>query len=977
MQASQSFVFDAFHLDLHDERLWRGQERLPLHPKTLAVLGCLVTQAGQLVTKDALLAAVWPATAVSESVVTVAIRQLRRALGDQARTPRFIETVHGRGYRFIAPLSAPAAPGGSPLRPLPLFRLPPYFVGRDAALAQLAQWWTVARDGTRQVGIIAGEPGIGKTALVEAFVAQGAAGGDCWVAHGQCSEPYGPGEPYRPVLEALGRLGRDREGAQLVAVLRQYAPSWLVQMPALLPPAEWEALQRTLGHTGEPRMLRELTDALDALTTVRPLVLVLEDLHWSDRATLAWLAAVARRPDPARLLILGTYRPVDALVHARPLRALLTELRQHGQCVELALDSLSDDAVTAYLGQRFRSPAWAGALARVLQQRTNGNPLFLLAVVDELVRQHVVTEGPAGWDLQDGVETILTIVPAHLQALIEHQLAACSPADQTLLAVASVAGIAFAAATVAAGLMQTDEVVEARCTALAQQGRFLQAHGGAAWPDGTVTACYRFRHALYQDVVYQRLPAGRQSQWHARMGTRLVHGFGTEGGDMAVTIAHHCLRGRLWPQAVQYLGQAGQQASDRSANVEAISHLTTGIELLKTLPATPEHTQQALTLYIALGAALRMAKGMGAPEVEHAYTQAYALCQQAGETPELVPVLLGLFGFYTGRSQFHTARELGETLLRLTQRDHNPALAVLAHYTLGQTQLYRGALSAARLHLEDVIARYTPAQHRALVFRMGRDPVVRSRIFATLALWHLGCPAQALARRHDALTLAHALGSPHSLAQARCWAAYVSQFCRDMPAVHRQAEAAVALATEKGFPFWGAAGTILRGWALVIQGQGEAGLAEGRPEIAAYRGTEATLLDPYYCSLLADVHARLGQTADGPQALAEAHTLVEQNEERWWEAEIYRLGGVVLLRQPGTPQAEAEAWLQRALDVARHQEAKSLELRAAMSLSRLWQQQGKQAEARELLASVYGWFTEGFDTADLLEAKVLLEEFAR
>ena len=363
--------------------------------------------------------------------------------------------------------------------------------------------------------------------------------------------------------------------------------------------------------------------------------------------------------------------------------------------------------------------------------------------------------------------------------------------------------------------------------------------------------------------------------------------------------------------------------------------------------------------------------------MEQAYTQAYALCQQVGETPELVPVLLGLLNFYTGRAQFHTARELGDTLLRLTQRDPNPALAILVHHRLGQTQLYLGALSAARLHLEAGIALDTPAQRRALMVRIeGADAGVACRICAALTLWVLGYPAQALARRHDALTLAHALGPPYSLAFARCWAAYVSQFCRDVPAVHMQAEAAVALATEKGFPFWGAAGTILRGWALVIQGQGEAGMAEVRQGIAAYRATGAALLVPYYCTVLTDVAAHLGHTEEGLQALAEAHTLVEQQEERWWEAEIHRLRGVLLLRQPGTPQAEAETWLQRALDVARRQEAKSLELRAAMSLSRLWQQQGKQAEARALLASVYGWFTEGFDTADLQEAKVLLEELA-
>ena len=237
-----------------------------------------------------------------------------------------------------------------------------------------------------------------------------------------------------------------------------------------------------------------------------------------------------------------------------------------------------------------------------------------------------------------------------------------------------------------------------------------------------------------------------------------------------------------------------------------------------------------------------------------------------------------------------------------------------------------------------------------------------------------GTRQQALARLHEALALAHELAHPYSLGWAWVGAAIISQFCRDVPAVHEQTEAAVTLSTEQGFPLWEAGGMSLRGWALAMQGQGEAGLAQVRQGITAWRATGAALYVPYLCTLLAEVCAYLGHTADGLQALAEAHTLVEQHEERCWEAEVYRLRGVLLLRQTGTPQAEAEAWLQRALDVARRQEAKSLELRAAMSLSRLWQQQGKQAEARALLAPVYGWFTEGFDTADLQEAKALLEE---
>jgi len=347
-----------------------------------------------------------------------------------------------------------------------------------------------------------------------------------------------------------------------------------------------------------------------------------------------------------------------------------------------------------------------------------------------------------------------------------------------------------------------------------------------------------------------------------------------------------------------------------------------------------------------------------------------------GATPELVPVLFGLWRFYLARPQLHTAREIGETLLRQAQGGHDPALAVIAHYVLGFTWFCLGALPAARLHLEEAIARYTPDQRRTPVFRMGADPGVACRVHAAQTLWSLGYPEQALAHLHEALALAHELAHPFSLAFARCYAAIVSQYRRDVPAVHEQAEAAVALATEQSFPLWAAMSTSLRGWALAMQGQGEAGMIQVRQGITAFRTTGAALAVPYFTALLAEVCDHLGHPEDGLQALVEAHTLMEQHDERYLEAEVHRLRGVLLLQQPGTPQAEAETWLQRALDVARRQEAKSLELRAAMSLSRLWHQKRKRQEAHDLLAEVYGWFTEGFDTADLQEAKALLEELA-
>ncbi len=366
-------------------------------------------------------------------------------------------------------------------------------------------------------------------------------------------------------------------------------------------------------------------------------------------------------------------------------------------------------------------------------------------------------------------------------------------------------------------------------------------------------ARYMFKHALIQDAAYASLLKSTRQQVHQQIAQVFEARFPALVETQPELVAQHYTAAGCAEQAVVYWQRAGQQASDRSAHLEAISHLTTGIELLKTLPETPERTQQALTLHIALGAALQMTKGLAAPEVEHAYTQARALCQQVGETPELVPVLFGLWRFYLARPQLHTARELGETLLRLAQRADDPALAVIAHYALGMTWFCLGALPAARQHLEEGIARYTPDQRRAPVFRMGQDPGVACRAYAALTLWLLGYPEQALARLHEALALAHELSHPFSLAFARCWAACVSQFRRDVPAVHEHAEAAVALSTEQGFPLWAAMGTSLRGWALAMQGQGEEGMAQVRQGIAAWRATGAALDVPYFCTVLADV----------------------------------------------------------------------------------------------------------------------------
>ena len=984
MEGAHDFRFGSFRLDLQNERLWRGPEVIRLRPKSFAVLRYLVVHPGRVVTKDELLQAVWPDTAVSEAALTVCLNELRRALGETAQAPQYIATVHRRGYRFLAPVTQvasteplmPPTPAPPVLSPSPT----PLLVGREAACARLSAWLAQARCGRRQVGFVTGEAGLGKTTVVDAFLGQVASDPSLWLARGQCIEHYGAGEAYLPVLEVLGQLCHGPDGMRLVAGLTQHAPTWLVQMPALLSATALEAVQQRVQGATRERMLREFAEALEVLTAAQPLVLVLEDLHWSDAATLDLVGYLARRRAPAQLLLLGTYRPVEVLVRAHPLRALTLDLALHRQCVELPLESLSATDIAQYLAARFGEGALPSALALALHRRTDGHPLFLVTVVDTLVQQGLVREVGGQWAVTGDLTAVEEMVPESLRALIAQQFDRLPPADQGVLEAASVAGLESTVSALAAGIEAEVEVVEAQCAALAQRGLFLQAHGVEEWPDGTVTARYGFRHTLYQQVVYERLPVGRRMRLHRQIGARLEAGYGSQAGERAAELAMHCERGRDYARAPQYLHQAAQNVLRRAAFQEALRHLTRGLELLKTLPATPERAKQEIVLQTTLGSVLIAVKGQTSPEVEQVYSRARELCQQVGETPQLVSALFGLWRFYNTRPQLHTARELGETLLHLAQRAYDPALSVIAHYVLGVTRLWLGALPAAHRHLEEGIAHYTPDQRQALVFHMGQDPGVGCRGNDAWALWLLGYPEQALARVHEALRLAHELAHPFSLAFAQSTAAFVSQFRRDVLAVHEHAEAAVALATTQAFPFWVAQGTSLRGWGLAMQGEGEEGVAQICQGVAAWQATGAAMHVPYFCTLLAEAYDHLGRPEDALQALAEAHTLVEQHEDRWWEAEVYRLRGVLLLRQtfPAqqtvTQQAEAETWLQRALDVARRQQAKSLELRAALSLSRLWQRQGKREEAGELLASIYGWFTEGFDTADLREAKALLDE---
>jgi class 3 adenylate cyclase/predicted ATPase len=840
-------------------------------------------------------------------------------------------------------------------------------VGREQEVGLLLERWAQVKDGLGQVVLLSGEAGIGKSRLVQVLTEQVASEPQAWLTPCQCS-PYHQNTALYPMIDLLERVALrfereespDQKRRKLEGFLVQYGLPLAETVPLFaallsLPLAADYATLTWSPEQQKQKTLQALLAIILRIAAQQPVLFVMEDLHWVDPSTLELLSLLVDQGPTTRILALWTFRP-----DFRPPWTGRSHLTQ------VTLPRLPRRQAAEMTNRVAHGKALPAEVIEQVVAKTDGVPLFVEELTKMVLESGLLQEHEERYGLTGPLPPLA--IPTTLHDSLMARLDRLATV-KGLAQLGATLGREFSYALLRA-VSPWDEGTLGRGLHQLVQAEFLYQQGLP--PQAT----YVFKHALIQEAAYQSLLRSTRQQYHQRIAQVLVERFPETAETQPELLAHHYTEAGLREQAILYWQKAGERAIQHSANVEAISHFTTGIELLKTLPETPARTQQSLTLYIGLGTALLMTKGQSAPEVEQAYTQARALCQQVGETPELVPVLFGLWRFYVLRPQLHTACELAETLLHLAQRTDDPALAVIAHYALGTTWLWRGALPAARQHLEDGIARYTPDQHHMPVFRMGHDPGLACRAFAAWTLWLLGYPSQALACLHEASALVHALAHPFSLAFARCRAAFVFQLFRDVPAVHEQAEAAVVLSTEQDFPLWAAIGTSMRGWALAMQGQGEAGMAQVRQGITAYRATGAALHVPYFCTLLADVCDHLRHPTDGLQALAEAHTLVEQHEERWWEAEVCRLRGVLLLRQTGTSQGEAETWLQQALDVARRQEAKALELRAAMSLARLWREQGKRAEAHELLAPVYGWFTEGFDTADLQEAKALLEELS-
>jgi len=889
------------------------------------------------------------------------------------------------------------------------------FVGRERELAELTGYLDKALAGQGRVCFITGQAGSGKTALVRHFVHQAlAADPDLVVAMGNCNAQTGIGDPYLPFREVLALLTGDaaaQQAAKTIApenanrlravlarsaqVLVEVAPELIgVFVPgftllghlgkAVAEKSGWvdhleELAERKVGAGGpvaeQSRIFEQYTAFLQRLGAKTPLVLFLDDLQWADNASLGLLFHLGRRVESSRILILGAYRPNDVAVgrngERHPLEPVVHELTRYHGDVSIELDAIPEtvtrqfvdallDAEPNDLGQAFR---------QTLFHQTSGHALFTVELIHAMKeRGDLVRDGDGRW--REGPSLDWNALPVRVEGVIAERIDRLDEELQEMLTVGSVEGERFTAEVVA----RVQAVAERE--AIRQLSNDLQRQHGLVSALGLVQlgyvrlSLYRFVHNLFQQYLYGSLGEAERAALHRDMGGAIEALFADQTEEVAAQLARHFEEGGMPAKAAAYRLQAGNRAHRMSAHQEAAAHLTRGLELLAALPQGPERMQLQLSLQISLGTTLIATHGYASPQVEQAFTRARDLCRALGDPPQVIPVLYGLCMFRLVRGELLKAQEEGEQLLLLAQQAGDVGYAIGCHAQVGASAFYLGRFDEARIHLEEVIAIYDRNQHAGLAHQQGQDPCVGARSYLSWVLWAQGYPEQALRQGSAALDLAKELDHPYSLAMAMTLFSKLQELMREWPDCQAQAEAALRAASQGHFSLWKAMAALVHGTTLAYQGRGNEGITELSQGLAGLKATGALLPAPYFRARLAEAYLLSWRREEGLQALDES---LSSPEQLWWLPEQHRLRGELLLLEPGF-ETEAEASLWQALELARSRKSKSLELRAAVSLARLLRKQGRAVEGRDLLAECYAWFTEGFDTPDLEEARALLQE---
>jgi class 3 adenylate cyclase/predicted ATPase len=844
-------------------------------------------------------------------------------------------------------------------------------VGREEEIELLLRRWAKAKTGQGQVVLLSGEAGIGKSRLTAALMARLAAEPHTRLRY-FCSPQHTDSALY-PVIgqmeRAAGFAHDDTALAKLDkldGVLAQgstpgenaalFAEMLSLPNDGRYPTLEMDPQQR------RQKTLEALTAQLEALSRQKPVMMIFEDAHWADPTSLEAFGRLVDRIKTLGVLLIVTHRPeFEPPWIGRPyVAALFLNRLGEGQTAAI-IDSIT--------GNKPLSPS----VRQEIIERTDGIPLF----VEEMTK--AVLEAESESDAQQtaaGVPSPALAVPASLHASLMARLDRLGAAKEVAQIGAAI-GREFSHALLAAVAGKPEQELASALDRLVAAG--LVFRQGVS-----LQANYLFKHALVQDAAYGTLLREPRRALHARIAETLENQFAEIAENQPELLARHCTEAGLIVKAASLWGKAGQRSLARSALVEAIEQLTRALAQIVTLPATPALRREEIKLQVALITPLLHVKGYGAPETRAAAERARLLIEQTGalgEPPE-DPLLLFtvLYSFWVTNlvAQFNgdVVRELAAQFLALAEKQTTTVPLMVGHRLVGMSLLHSGEIVAGRAHLDRAIALYDPVQHRPLATRFGQDVGAATLFWKSCALWLLGYPQAALADTERALKAAREIGHATTLMYTLGWTSFTHVWCGNYAAANAQADEVVALADEKGARTWKGFGMMIQGQVLTLTGRASDAVQMITAANAVLRSTRTTTWTPLWLSYLTRANVELGHFDDAWRCVSEAMTAVETTKERWYEAETNRVAGEVTLLMPASDTAKAEMYFDRALAIARQQQAKSWELRAAMSLGRLWRDQGKPQQARELVAPVYGWFTEGFDTLDLKEAKAMLDELA-
>jgi tetratricopeptide (TPR) repeat protein len=839
------------------------------------------------------------------------------------------------------------------------------FVGREVEIDALESVLEKTRWGKGQVAMLSGPPGVGKTRIAAEFCVKAQRAGELAFVGG-CSDRDDP-VPFLPFVEIFEQaLASASSPVAFRDALGSEAPEVARLMPQLkrIFPDIPATLEVSPEHSRR-LLLTSITKIIERVALTSPLILVLEDLHWADEGTLSLLEHIARSISEMRVLIIGTYRETE-MSRASALADTLGRLIRLHLLERTNLSGLSQSAVAEML-RSLSGQSPPSRLVDLIYANTEGNPFF----IEELF-QHLVERGKLLLNQGATLDIADVEVPQNVRLVISRRLSGLSKGARSMLETAAVIGRSF-----------TFELLHASAGGDADELLgFVDESEGAGLITSTLQypdARFRFAHELIRRTVIDAQSAPRCQRLHLKVADAIEQLHAGALDEHIADLAHH-----FWQagkaadseRTIHYLQMAADAAIRGSATVEAIGHLKNALTLLSGFPETAQRLQKELLLQTTLGTALVATKGFSSLEVKSVYDRARELSKTAGQSPEFFRVVWGQWISYASRSEYETAHELGERCLQLAQDERDPALLIEAHHALGVSCICEGQFVEGLKHCDEAVAIYDPERHASHVYSYGQDPAAICHIHAGQALWTLGYPDRALTRIEQGLALGRDVKHPGTSATTAAFAALVQQFYRNSSAVGELAETAVKISTEYNFAFSRGMGSILGGWALTQIGRRKEGIVRMQEGLDDFRGTDAVILTPYFSALLVEAYSADGRDQEASDLLDE----IDPSREPYWEAELCRLKGELNLRQLSSLkskvdiQVEVEDLFRRALTVSRKQLAKSLELRAAMSLSRVWSQQGRSAEALDLMSGIFGWFTEGFQTPDLLEARALLEE---